>query len=110
MESSTHKRYSGRVFSREAIEQVRELIRTNPQANRQQLSYRVCEHFDWRKPDGSLKKFLEGEIRYASLKRTFPEEAERLHTTLVDQFNKRYEELALMADPTLVCQQEEPAE
>jgi hypothetical protein len=29
---------------------------------------------------------------------------------LVDQFNKRYEELALMADPTLVCQQEEPAE
>jgi pyruvate-ferredoxin/flavodoxin oxidoreductase len=65
---------------------------------------------DSKKPDGSLKEFLAGEIRYASLKRTFPEEAERLHTTLIDQFNKRYEELALMADPTLVCKQEEPAE
>jgi pyruvate-ferredoxin/flavodoxin oxidoreductase len=65
---------------------------------------------DSKKPDGSLKEFLAGEIRYASLKRTFPEEAERLHTTLIDQFNKRYEELALMADPTLVCKQEEPVE
>ena len=65
---------------------------------------------DSKKPDGSLKEFLAGEIRYASLQRTFPEEAERLHTTLVDQFNKRYEELALMADPTLVCKQEEPVE
>jgi hypothetical protein len=55
MESSAHKRYSGRTFTREDIEQVRALIGANPQANRQQLSYRVCEHFDWRKPDGSLK-------------------------------------------------------
>ena len=51
---------------------------------------------------------MQGEIRYASLKRTFPEEAEKLHTMLVEQFNKRYEELALMADPTLVCQSEAP--
>jgi pyruvate-ferredoxin/flavodoxin oxidoreductase len=65
---------------------------------------------DCKKPDGSLKNFLEGEVRYASLKRTFPEEADRLHTALIDQFNKRYEELALMADPTLVCKQEEPVE
>jgi len=34
---------------------VRELIDAHPQMNRQQLSYRVCEAFDWRKPDGSLK-------------------------------------------------------
>jgi pyruvate-ferredoxin/flavodoxin oxidoreductase len=65
---------------------------------------------DCKKPDGSLKNFLEGEVRYASLKRTFPEEADRLHTALIDQFNKRYEELALMADPTLVCKQEKPVE
>ncbi len=65
---------------------------------------------DSKKPDGSLAKFLDGEIRYASLKRTFPEEAERLHSTLVEEFNKRYEELALMADPTLACKQEEPTE
>jgi hypothetical protein len=55
MESSTNKCYSGRFFSPQEIEQVRELIRTSPQMNRQQLSYRVCERFDWRKTDGSLK-------------------------------------------------------
>jgi hypothetical protein len=46
------------------------------------------------------------------LKRTFPEEAEKLHAELEEQFNARYEDLALMADPTIVCQEpesEEPA-
>ena len=62
---------------------------------------------DSKKPDGSLKQYLEGEIRYASLTRTFPEEAEKLHTMLIEQFNQRYEELALMADPTLVCKTDE---
>jgi pyruvate-ferredoxin/flavodoxin oxidoreductase len=62
---------------------------------------------DSKKPDGSLKKFMDGEIRYASLKRTYPEEAKRLHALLIEQFNQRYEELALMADPTLVCKTEE---
>jgi hypothetical protein len=56
MEStSSNKRYSGRVFSPQQIEQVRDIIRAHPRASRQQLSYRVCEVFDWRKPDGSLK-------------------------------------------------------
>jgi len=56
MESApTNKRYSGRVFGPPEIERVREIIRAHPQASRQQLSYRVCEAFDWRKPDGSLK-------------------------------------------------------
>ena len=45
---------------------------------------------DSKKPDGSLPKFLDGEIRFASLKRTFPEEADKLQADLVDQFNKRY--------------------
>jgi pyruvate-ferredoxin/flavodoxin oxidoreductase len=62
---------------------------------------------DSKKPDGSLKNFMDGEIRYASLKRTYPEEAKRLHALLIEQFNQRYEELALMADPTLVCKTEE---
>ncbi len=62
---------------------------------------------DSKKPDGSLKQFMQGEIRYASLQRTYPEEAKRLHALLVEQFNQRYEELALMADPTLVCKTEE---
>ena len=56
MESpSSNKRYSGRVFGPPEIDRVREIIRAHPGASRQQLSYRVCELFDWRKPDGSLK-------------------------------------------------------
>jgi pyruvate-ferredoxin/flavodoxin oxidoreductase len=65
---------------------------------------------DSKKPDGTLKDFMQGEIRYASLQRTYPEEAKRLHALLVEQFNQRYEELALMADPTLVCKTGEDAE
>jgi hypothetical protein len=55
MPISISKRYSGRVFGPQQIEQVRAIIRAHPQASRQQLSYRVCEELDWRKPDGSLK-------------------------------------------------------
>ena len=65
---------------------------------------------DSKKPDGSLQEFLDGEIRYSSLKRTFPEEADKLQALLIEQFNARYEELALMADPTLVCKAQEPAD
>ncbi|MGD9225381.1 MAG: pyruvate:ferredoxin (flavodoxin) oxidoreductase [Desulfobacterales bacterium] len=65
---------------------------------------------DSKKPDGSLRKFLEGEIRFASLTRTFPDEAEKLHAELEEQFNARYEDLALMADPTIVCKEPEPEE
>ena len=53
--SSPNKRYSGRVLGPPEIEQVREIIRAHPGTSRQQLSYRVCETFDWRKPDGSLE-------------------------------------------------------
>ncbi len=56
MESpSSNKRYSGRIFGPQEIERVRELIRAHPEASRQQLSYRVCEVFNWRKADGSWK-------------------------------------------------------
>lgn len=56
MESpSSNKRYSGRFFSRQEIQQIRNIIQGRPETNRQQLSYRVCEVFDWRKPDGNLK-------------------------------------------------------
>ena len=65
---------------------------------------------DSKKPDGTLKDFMKGEIRYASLERSYPEEAKRLHALLIEQFNQRYEELAVLADPTLVCKTEEGAE
>jgi pyruvate-ferredoxin/flavodoxin oxidoreductase len=64
---------------------------------------------DSKAPDGSLKDFLEGEVRYASLKKAFPEEAEILHTRLAEEFNERYEALRLKADPTVVCKPEAEA-
>jgi len=47
--TSSTKRYSGREFLAEEIAQIRRLIQIEPGISRQQLSYRVCEVFDWRK-------------------------------------------------------------
>ena len=65
---------------------------------------------DSKKPDGTLRQFLNGEIRFASLTRTFPQEAERLHAMLDKEFSDRYDLLARMADPTKVCQESESNE
>ena len=65
---------------------------------------------DCKAPDGTLRDFLNGEIRYASLTRTFPEEAERLHAMLEETVNERFQELARMADPTIVCQEVDKAD
>ena len=48
---------------------------------------------DSKEPDGTLKSFLAGEVRYASLQKLFPEEAERLHKQLGQEFAMRYERL-----------------
>ncbi len=53
---------------------------------------------DSKAPDGKLKEFLSGEVRYASLKKMFPEEAERLHKRLEEEFAERYESLKRMAE------------
>jgi pyruvate-ferredoxin/flavodoxin oxidoreductase len=45
---------------------------------------------DSRPPKGNLKEFLNGEIRYASLAKVFPEEAEILQTQLEREFAERY--------------------
>jgi pyruvate-ferredoxin/flavodoxin oxidoreductase len=52
---------------------------------------------DSKAPDGKLKEFLSGEVRYASLKKMFPEEAERLHKRLEEEFAERYESLKIKA-------------
>jgi len=70
------------------------LYRYNPLLSREGKNPFVL---DSKKPDGSLRQFLEGEIRYASLKKTFPQEAERLHATLDEWVNSRYEHFARIA-------------
>ncbi|MFZ1985563.1 MAG: pyruvate:ferredoxin (flavodoxin) oxidoreductase, partial [Desulfatitalea sp.] len=52
---------------------------------------------DSKTPDGSLKEFLSGEVRYASLQKLFPAEAERLHTQLANELTQRYARLQRQA-------------
>ncbi|MFH2066005.1 MAG: pyruvate:ferredoxin (flavodoxin) oxidoreductase [Pseudomonadota bacterium] len=49
-------------------------------------------------PDGKLKEFLSGEVRYASLHKMFPDEAEKLHKRLEEEFAQRYESMKQMAE------------
>lgn len=76
------------------------LYRYNPELKKEGQNPFVL---DSKKPDGSLEEFLSGEIRYASLKRVFPDEAKRLHERLQEEVQDRYRDLQQMADPTTVC-------
>jgi pyruvate-ferredoxin/flavodoxin oxidoreductase len=55
---------------------------------------------DSKAPTGSLKEFLAGEVRYASLQKSFPKEAERLTALLETQYAERYQKLQKMAAET----------
>ena len=47
--------YSGREFSLQEIEQIRQLMQQNPTLLRTPLSRKLCELFAWIKPNGELK-------------------------------------------------------
>ncbi len=65
---------------------------------------------DSKKPDGSIRGFLDGEIRYSSLQKTFPEEAERLHAALAEWVDNRYAQLAKLAGGAAAPAEEKAAE
>jgi hypothetical protein len=48
-------RYCGRDFTPKELEQIRSLIKHNPEFNRMRLSKEVCQMLQWLKPDGKLK-------------------------------------------------------
>ncbi len=52
---------------------------------------------DSKTPDGTLQEFLSGEVRYAALHKTFPEEAKKLHARLEKELLSKYEILKLRA-------------
>jgi len=52
---------------------------------------------DSKQPDGSFQDFISGEIRYSSLAKDFPDEAEKLHQSLERDCMERYEVLKMMA-------------
>ena len=47
--------YCGRDFTPKELEQIRSLIKHNPEFNRMRLSKEVCQMLQWLKPDGKLK-------------------------------------------------------
>ncbi|UCH71907.1 MAG: hypothetical protein JSW62_05805, partial [Thermoplasmatales archaeon] len=53
---------------------------------------------DYKEPNGKLRDFIMGEIRYNVLTRTFPDEAKKLHKKLEEQVNARYKRYKAMAD------------
>jgi hypothetical protein len=50
------RNYSGRSFSSEEIQRLRELIAASPDASRAAISREVCRLLDWRQSDGELKQ------------------------------------------------------
>jgi len=52
---------------------------------------------DMKEPSGDFQEFLMGEVRYASLVQSFPEEAARLHARLEAEYKERYETYKEMA-------------
>ena len=58
-------------------------------------------------PDGTIQDFLAGEIRFASLEMTFPEESKKLRAQIEEEVNHRYKILKQMDDPMSVCKEAE---
>ncbi len=52
---------------------------------------------DSKEPTGDFHEFLMGEVRYASLYQSFPEEAKRLHARLEEECRERYQEYKALA-------------
>ncbi len=53
---------------------------------------------DYKEPNGTIREFLMGEVRYHSLTKSFPEEAEKLHKALADGVETRYKRYKAMAE------------
>ncbi|MGA9233919.1 MAG: thiamine pyrophosphate-dependent enzyme, partial [Desulfobacterales bacterium] len=65
---------------------------------------------DSKQPDGSLQEFLAGEVRYASLKKSFPDEAKRLNARLEEEYSERYENLKRLAEEKRTAETAEESE
>jgi len=53
---------------------------------------------DSKEPNGTIREFIMGEVRYNTLTRSFPDEAKRLHKKLEEDVNERYKKYKKMAE------------
>ncbi|MBW2177611.1 MAG: pyruvate:ferredoxin (flavodoxin) oxidoreductase [Deltaproteobacteria bacterium] len=70
------------------------LYRYNPELEKEGKNPFIL---DSKEPDGSFQEFLAGEVRYASLKKTFPEESARLSKQLEAEYMQRFVSMKRMA-------------
>jgi len=53
---------------------------------------------DSKEPDGNLQEFLSGEVRFAALEKSFPEESKRLRAKIEEEINEKYQGLKKLAE------------
>ncbi len=53
---------------------------------------------DSKAPDGTLQEFLGGEVRFAALEKSFPEESKRLRAQIEGEMADKYTMLKMMAE------------
>jgi len=71
------------------------IYRFNPELKKQGKNPFVL---DCREPKGDVRDFLYREVRYSSLKQTFPPEAEKLHEEFAKEVKERYAALKKLAE------------
>ncbi len=71
------------------------MFRFNPQLTREGKNPFTL---DSKQPDGTLQTFLSGEVRFAALEKSFPEESKRLRAALGEEVEEKYAMLKMMAD------------
>ena len=58
-----------------------------------------------KEPDGTVQDFMTGEVRFASLAFTFPEESKRLRSQIENEVNHRYKILKQMDEAKSVSEE-----
>ncbi len=71
------------------------LYRYNPQLIKEGKNPFI---FESKAPDGTLQQFLGGEVRFAALEKSFPEESKRLRAKLEEEVGNKYEMYKMMAE------------
>ncbi len=71
------------------------LYRYNPQLIKEGKNPFI---FESKAPDGTLQEFLGGEVRFAALEKSFPDESKRLRAKLEEEVGNKYEMYKMMAE------------
>ncbi|HKK91593.1 MAG TPA: pyruvate:ferredoxin (flavodoxin) oxidoreductase, partial [Desulfobacteraceae bacterium] len=71
------------------------LYRFNPELKKEGKNPFIL---DSKEPDGNIQEFLGGEVRFAALEKSFPEESKRLRAKIEEEINDKYQALKKLAE------------